>query len=290
MPRITSLCIYPIKSLGGIELESAELDEYGLKFDRLWMLVSPHNGEFITQRQYPSMALFRTELQVGEDSISNGSHSLIVTAPSGNSHSILIEQGANAQRREVPISSSTISVTVWDDVVSAHDEGDDTARFFTKELGVECRMVRVADFTQRRISEKYSPNGDVVHFGDGYPLHIMNEESLRDVNERINQSDTTIPMNRFRANIILSDAPAYSEDTWSLISIGDNMIDVPKATSRCTITTIDQTTAKRGKEPLTTLATYRKEQNKINLGVYGIHRRKSGRISIGDEIIIHSFK
>jgi uncharacterized protein len=285
MPTVTSLCIYPIKSLGGISLNSAELDEYGFKFDRLWMLITPHNGEFITQRQYPSMALFHTALLDGEVSSLNSSQSLLITAPSGNTHSIRIEQNSG----QVQTQSQT-SVTIWDDVVTAQDEGDESAHFFTRELGVECRLVRVADYTQRTISEKYAPNGDVVHFGDGYPLHIMNEETLRDVNNRINQPDTVIEMNRFRANIILNNSPAYSEDTWSLISIGDNMIDIPKATSRCTVTTIDQSTAQRGKEPLATLATYRKEQNKINLGVYGIHRRKSGRIHVGDEVFIHSLK
>ena len=46
--------LYPIKSTYGIEVQSAEVGQYGFKYDREWMLIDESNN-FISQRVYPKV-------------------------------------------------------------------------------------------------------------------------------------------------------------------------------------------------------------------------------------------
>ncbi len=63
---LTHIYIYPIKSLGGISLQTAKVEERGLQYDRRWMLVDK-NGMFLTQREYPQMALL--QVKVNDDKL-----------------------------------------------------------------------------------------------------------------------------------------------------------------------------------------------------------------------------
>src|SRR5688500_6183797 len=59
---ISELFIYPVKSLGGIAVTSAQVTDRGFKHDRRWMLVD-EEGNFMTQRGTPEMALFQAEIK-----------------------------------------------------------------------------------------------------------------------------------------------------------------------------------------------------------------------------------
>jgi uncharacterized protein YcbX len=64
MTSLTGITVYPIKSARGIPVEQWELDEFGLTLDRRWMVVDSA-GEFISQRDYPRMALVIPSLRDG---------------------------------------------------------------------------------------------------------------------------------------------------------------------------------------------------------------------------------
>ena len=123
---------------------------------------------------------------------------------------------------------------------------------------------------------------DQVGFADGYPILLLSEASLDDLNSRL---ETPLPMNRFRPNIVVTNTEHYAEDTWKTIRIGDITLDIVKPCARCAITTTNQDTAERGKEPLKILSTYRNHEHGVIFGQNIIHRNQ-GQINIGDTVEI----
>ena len=228
----------------------------GFVNDRRWLLVDGDN-RFLTQRELPRMALIQPTIE---------GDCLRLSAPGVGDFELPVDQpGARA------------AVSVWKDSgIGAVDQGDPVAAWFSDFLEYDCRLVRFADDAVRPVSPKYAPRPtDQVGFADGYPFLIIAEASLDDLNRRL---DTPLPMNRFRPNIVVADAEPYAEDTWRAIRVGEVEIDVVKPCARCAITTTDQATAARGKEPLRTLATYRNQNGGAMFGQNAIHRTSGGTI------------
>jgi uncharacterized protein YcbX len=130
-----------------------------------------------------------------------------------------------------------------------------------------------------------------VTFADAYPLLVIGESSLADLNDRlIARGAATLPMDRFRPNLILADSPAYAEDTWPRFRVGDIIFRAGGPCARCSVTTTDQATGQLdGPEPLQTLATYRRDSvqsSSVNFGQNLIHETKSGVLRVGDTLTI----
>ena len=263
--RVSQINIYPIKSCAELSLAAAPIGVTGFVNDRRWLLVDADQC-FLTQRELPRMALIQPTI---EDDC------LRLTAPGVGSIELPIDQpGAG------------VGVSVWKDSgISAIDQGDPVAAWFSTFLEHDCRLVRFADDAVRPVSPKYAPRPtDRVGFADGFPFLIISEASLTDLNRRL---ETPLPMNRFRPNIVVTDTEPYAEDTWRAIRAGDVEIDVVKPCARCAITTTDQVTAARGKEPLRTLATYRIGQNGgAMFGQNAIHRTSGGTLHVGDDVVV----
>ena len=127
---------------------------------------------------------------------------------------------------------------------------------------------------------------------DGFPYLILSQASLDDLNERIAPSGSpdggvTIPMDRFRPNLVIAGGDAFQEDGWKEIGIGDVRFQLVKPCARCVVTTTDQRTGERGKEPLRTLATYRRDGEKVLFGMNAMGS-VSGMIRVGDEVTVLS--
>jgi uncharacterized protein YcbX len=74
-----------------------------------------------------------------------------------------------------------------------------------------------------------------------------------------------------------------AEDGWSRLRIGGVPFRVAEACPRCAITTTDQKTGTRGKEPLRTLATYRRFDGEVFFGRNLIHD-ELGTVCLGDRV------
>ncbi|CAA9573561.1 MAG: Flavodoxin reductases (ferredoxin-NADPH reductases) family 1 [uncultured Thermomicrobiales bacterium] len=264
---VTALYHYPIKSCAGAALDVAALDARGIVHDREFMLVDAANGRFLTQRELPRMALITPRLDDGADTV------LTVSAP-----------GVSPLSVPVRASGPTREVIVWRDGCRVVDQGDEIARWFAAFLGVACRLVRLADDFERKVDPAYATSArDQVGFADGFPLLLISEESLADLNARLAEP---LPMNRFRPNVVVAGAGGpFAEDGWSRVRIGGTILHVVKACARCAITTTDQRTAAVGKEPLTTLATYRRGERGVLFGQNLIHEGP-GTIRLGDRVEI----
>lgn len=267
----SALHLYPVKSCRGLAVPSAEVDDHGFVGDRRFMVVTEDEGMFLTQRSHPRMALIETSLTPDTLILSTPKHGS-VSVPRTSS----LTPHASIQRR----------VTVWRSTTSADDCGDEPAGWLSDFLGLPLRLVRMGGTFQRPIVKPTAQPGDVVSFADGYPFLVVSEASLADLNSRLVQP---LPMNRFRPNLVVAGCAAFAEDAWSRVRIGDVVFRNAGPCARCPITTTDQDTAERGKEPLKTLATYRRDPGDptdVNFGTNLIHETKRGTVRVGDVVQI----
>lgn len=238
--RISTLHVYPIKSCRGLSLTKVQLTPRGFARDREWMVVEP-SGAFLTQREAPRLALVQTELTAEH---------LIVSAPGREPLLIpLVSRETKPSR----------SIQVWSFSGPADDEGEAVAAWWSDYLGRPARLVRWNPEVVRWSDPKWTgdfraPNA----FSDGYPILVISEASLTDLNQR-RQPEAPLPMNRFRPNLVLTGTNPYAEDHHSQLLIGDIELKAVKPCPRCVVTTTNQETGLvDGKDPLQTLATYRR--------------------------------
>lgn len=259
---VTGLYRYPVKSCAGSAVEAVEVDQRGIRHDRELMLVDARSGLFLTQREHPRMALIRPSIAEGV---------LRAEAP-----------GVAPLRLRLTRRGDPRPVVIWRDRCAAVDQGDTAAAWFGAFLGVACRLVRMADGFVRRVDPTYAAEaGDQVGFADGYPFLLISVESLADLNARLDQP---LPMNRFRPNIVVrGDGTAFAEDDWRRITIGEITFSIVKPCARCVITTTDQETAAVGKEPLATLATFRRAERGVFFGQNLVHAG-TGTLRVGDAV------
>ena len=260
MVEVAALYIYPVKSCAGIRCEQAILDARGLRHDRGWMIVDGHD-EFVTQREQPRLALLTPQLDAD---------TLRLTTPEGHTVSIPTTGVVGPTRR----------VRVWRDWCEAVDQGGAAAQFLSDWLGESVRLVKMADTSKRRVDPRYAKTPALTGFSDGYPLLLLSEASLDDLNARL---DTPLPMNRFRPNLVVTGCERFAEDGWKQLKINTITFNVAKPCERCVVTTTDQATGKRGVEPLRTLATYRRAGTKVYFGQNIIHRTE-GSIAVGESV------
>jgi uncharacterized protein YcbX len=265
MLTVSGLYIYPVKSLGGIALNAATLTDRGFEYDRRWMLVDDNN-HFISQREVAAMALLKVSLH---------EQGLLIRNTGKPDASFLVPfQSANTE---------TTMVTVWGDKCRGRLVSTEANDWFSEQLGMSCKLVYMPDSTHRRVDSRYASNKEITSFSDGYPLLLIGQSSLDDLNSRL---QTPLPMNRFRPNIVFTGGDPFLEDKMKQFDINGVRFFGVKLCARCVITTIDQQTAEKAKEPLKTLSTYRSKNNNIYFG-QNLLFHGSGTISIGDTITIH---
>lgn len=263
--HVSDLYLYPVKSLRGIALESALLDERGFHHDRRWMLVDA-NGVFISQREEHRMALIDVALSA---------HVLSVSAPD-----------MEALRIPLHADGPLMRCRVWRDVVEAIPVSPEADAWFSAFLGVTCRLVYMPNESRRIVDRAWVKEERIVGFADAFPLLIIGQGSLDELNLRLQKrGEPPVPMQRFRPNIVVAETRAFEEDRWQHIRIGEINVDVVKPCARCAIPTVDIETAEAGKEPLRTLSTYRKEGSKVYFGQNAVHRQL-GTIAVGDAVTV----
>lgn len=261
--KLTSIRVYPIKSLGGLELESALIEPQGLQYDRRWMLIDPSERKFMSQRQIPEMALLKVEV---------GSEGLIVSHKKKEIDPIHVPF-AGVKGEQFP-------GIIWNDTVTVESLGKDITKWFSEVLGRPAELVFMPRVEERQVKEKYAPMGSSVSLADRSPFLLIGEGSLADLNGRLSDA---VPMDRFRPNFIFSGGEAFIEDTWGQVQIGENSFHCGGPCGRCKVITIDQDTGVKGDEPFATLATYRRPEKSILFGQMLIWL-SGGKVQVGDEV------
>lgn len=257
---LTEIWIYPVKALGGIRLNSSQVFEKGLCHDRRWMLVD-ENHVFMTQRDFPQLSLFKLSMQENSFRIVHEENSIALPFNSEGIH-------------------ECVETVVWDDPVSTLEVSKGHSEWFSREMGTTCKLVSFPEENPRPVPDAYQIKHEQVSLADGYPLLIIGQSSLDDLNARL---EHPVPMNRFRPNLVFAGGVAFEEDYWRNFSIGANRFSGVKPCARCTVPTVNQDTGAKGKEPLATLSRYRARAGKVFFG-QNVLAIDHNEIREGDEI------
>lgn len=273
--RVGSLYVYPVKGCGGIAPTSAMVAITGLTTegvgDREWMVVDL-DSRFVTQREFPRLALLRTHAHDG---------TLTLTAP----------DMAPLVMSTSRVSESARDVVVWHSEVRGFDAGDEAAAWLSAGLRAEVRLVRFDRSLARACNKDYvGESGAHTLFADGYPALVIGDGSLAELNERLAaRGHPALPMNRFRPNVVLQDLPPFAEDHIETITIGDVVLKLVKPCTRCQVPTTDQESAEVGIEPTRTLGEFRMNEQLggVTFGMNAIVAAGAGHtIDVGAPVTI----
>jgi uncharacterized protein YcbX len=285
MPTISELFVYPVKSCAGIALREARLLATGLEYDRCWMVTDPR-GAMLTQRAYPRMALIEVEL---------GAEELVLRAP-GMSE---LRTPLDAARLDA---ARKVQTEVWRDAAYGIDTGDASAAWFSDFLGVQARLLRFDPDEKRTVDPDYtgSTGGATTLFADGFPLLVIGQASLDDLNTRLTAKGApAIPINRFRPNVVLTGLDAYEEDFVETLSIAvDSAAQEPvelqlvKLCARCPMPTVDQAKGAPDpdwpNEPTDTMSAYRAQPQRNGAITFGnnalVASGAGGWLRVGQEV------
>jgi MOSC domain-containing protein len=264
---IASIHIYPVKAVRAVDLAEAEVQPCGLAGDRRWLVVDP-DGQFITQRAEPTLALVSARYGTGGSLhlSAAGMPPLLVPAP------------AEAEGAEM------LWVSVWRSKVRASAAGAAADAWFSVFLGRPVRLVHLDDPTRRQVDPEFGAPGDRVSFADGYPLLLTAVASLDALGQwLIEEAQPAVPMTRFRPSVVVAGSAPWAEDGWRRIQIGAVPFRVAKPCGRCVVTTIDQQTGERGRQPLAMLGRRRRFGQQLVFG-QNLIPDGTGTIRIGDPV------
>jgi uncharacterized protein YcbX len=260
---LSGMYVYPIKSCAGVGVAEWEVDKFGLRHDRRWMIITAE-GEFLTQREIPAMALIRTRIATIH---------LRVTAPDMPELVLPLE----------PQGGRPVATRVWDDALRVVAPDHKADEWVSRVMGRECQLVYMPEDYVRPVDATYAPDGGRASFADGFPFLLAGEASLADLNSRLPKA---LPMNRFRPNLVVQGSAPWAEDEWASFTVGSIPMRGVKLCARCPVTTTEQSTGQRdGVEPLRTLATFRKRERGVMFGQNVVHYG-TGRLKLGDKLVV----
>ncbi len=272
---LSSIFIYPVKSCAAVALTEAHVENLGLAHDRRWMLVEADSDKFITGRECPELVLLNAKITA------NNALELSAASP------------RTLAARTASITAKQRPVRVWDDDVLAVLADSDTNRALSSWLGRNVELVYFDACSQRILDQKYAQAGDQTAFSDGYPVLLISQASLDELNSKMVANSTVphqpITMRRFRPNLVIGGTiAAHAEDKWQRVQIGAALFDVVKPCVRCVFTTVDADLGARDPtgEPLTTLKNYRRTPKGITFGMNLIPRNPGVMIRVGDVLSV----
>lgn len=263
MISLSQLHIYPVKSMRGLALSHAQISPSGAAFDRIFMIAGT-DGTFITARRYPQMLLFTPAL------LQDG---LYLRAPDGSSATV----------RYADFTAQSFPAEVWGNHFSARTAPAEINAWLSGFFSQQVQLRWLGEELTRRVKNHAAVP---LSFADGFPYLLTSEASLRDLQTRC---PAGVSMTQFRPNLVVTGSPAWDEDRWQTIRIGEIIFDVAKPCSRCVLTTVSPEHGRQhpGGEPLATLQGFRtaRDGNDIDFGL-NLLARNSGIIRPGDEVQI----
>jgi uncharacterized protein YcbX len=261
--RVESLHVYPVKGMRGRSLVSTGVARHGIVHDRRWMVTDP-DGAFLTQRQVARLAQFDALADEAGLTMRHGERSCVAAIP--------------------PKGAERITVTIWNDVMSAVRADAASEAWLSDALGRACRLAYMDDPDMRPVDQEFAEPADHVGFADGFPLLAANDASLASLNAAL---DHPVGMERFRPSVTISGLPAWSEDRWRLLRIGTMMFRAPKPSTRCVVITRDQVTGETPHpgEPLRTLGRINRTEDGIVFGA-NLIPLAPGTLAVGDTVTV----
>ncbi|WP_166355059.1 MOSC domain-containing protein [Phytoactinopolyspora limicola] len=271
---IGELNVYPVKSTRGHSVESVDVEPWGLAADRRWMVVDA-SGTVVTARVFSRL--------------------LTVTATHHSPGRVTLERpGAEPVSVDATGDAELVPVTIWRSQLKAAHPSPEADRWFSALLNHDVRLVWLDEPTRRSVNPAHGRESDRVSFADGYPVLLTTTSSLRQLNDWIvadaldrgEPAPDPLPMRRFRPNVVIENDEPFSEDEWTRVQLGDVTFRVAKPCARCVLTTIDPDTLLKGREPIRTLARYRRWDGKVWFGI-NLIPDSAGTLHVGSPVVPH---
>lgn len=263
--HLAEIWIYPVKSLAGTSVSEAMAEESGFMFDRRWVVVDA-SGKFLTQREHPEMALIDVTL--------NETHLVL------HDRHLLDDQICISYSQT--FTGILEQVQIWNDIVMAYAVSDEANAWLSRRLGKTVRLMAMQDKTSRVLNLPYLEKDFALSFADEFPYLLTSDASLEDLNSKL---PTPVDMRRFRPNLVITGNEPFEEDSWKQIKIGSVIFSVCKPCERCMVINVDPDEGVRNREPLKTLASFRKRDRKILFG-QDLVALNEGIIRVGDKVIV----
>ncbi len=208
-------------------------------------MVVDNQNRFLTQRTHPQMSLVETDMRNGQ---------LILSSFGMEEHVV----------PKVSLGMKTIATRVFNDPVNAIELDIATNEWISQALDTPCKLVCFPENETRLCKPDVARPGDHTKFADAFPLLIISQASLDDLNSKL---VVPVGMDRFRPNLVIRGCEAFAEDQWESIQINGTNIRMLQTCSRCSVPTVDQKTGMlSGPEPIQTLSTYRQWDDEIYFG------------------------
>lgn len=263
MSKLEKIFVYPVKSLGGFERKRTRLCDEGLEWDRMWMLAD-EEGKFLTQREFPTLNQLKIEELENEFLIMDPNNDFLLI-PKFN------QKSNDKILFKVNIWGSEFDAEIWEPYAS---------QWLSTYLDKRVVLVRMIHKNRLKKTDHW-PEEFSVNFSDGYPIHVVNINSVRKVSDWSNEE---IFPTQFRPNFLINDLEAFEEDKIKSFTISDQKFGIIKKCDRCIMTTIKPLEGKIHKQPLASLAKYRSKGNKVNFGIYAIPLKNSDQNYLDIEV------
>lgn len=276
--ELTGIGIHPVKSTAIRHVREADVRPWGLAGDRRWMVVDA-DGALVTARELH--ALFRITADTPE------------TTPPSRTPLRLSADGHDWIDVKEP-DSEPIPVRLHSHELLARPADTAASTWLRDVLGRDdLTLVWCDDPTRRALNPSYSRIGDHTAFADGYPVTLASLDSLARLNDWIVddallrgvEPPAALPIERFRANLVVKGADPFAEDDWRQVRIGDVTFRKAKLVDRCVMTTISLQDLETGKEPIRTLARHRQWDGKTWFAIQLIPET-TGVIAVGDPVVV----
>jgi uncharacterized protein len=237
MPKIAELFVYPVKSCAGVAMHEVAIVPTGFEYDRNWMVIDD-SGTFVTQREHPKLALVKPQFANG---------GLILEAPGMEPLHVSANDGGEP-----------LSISLFGETHQALSTDAAADAWFSKYLGGSFRLGKCDPATLRKGGVQY-PERDAAptSFVDNYGILVISQASHAALNQKLPES---VPMNRFRPNIVVSGVGEHDEDYFSNARCGEVALRFVNPCYRCSMTSIDQKIGTSGLEVLPVLTTYRYDE------------------------------
>jgi uncharacterized protein YcbX len=264
--KLAAIQVYPVKSMAGQSVAQAEVEPWGLRDDRRWVVLEPDGSRLSAREEHRMLGLSALPTAGGIELCSRDGGGLVVATP--------------IDGELVPTSVSRLE--------SVRLAADEAHHWLSRVLDRPVRLAWLDDPHRRSVAEDHGGlDGDSLTLADAGPLLLTTTSSLRQLNDWI-PDDQTVDMARFRPNVVVDDVPEpFDEDLWRTIRIGTATFRFTEVCSRCVMTTLDPQTLNGGKEPLRTLARFRQWDHKTWFGIRLVPVGRSV-IRVGDDLQILS--
>lgn len=276
--ELVGIGLHPVKSTAIRHVPQAEVRPWGLAGDRRWMVVDADNV-LVTARELHELFTI-TAATPGTAPPSAGPLRL---SADGHDPIDVAEPG-----------TAPIPVRLHRHDLLARPADESASAWVREVLGrADLRLVWCDDPGRRALNPTYSRPGDHTAFADGYPVTLASLDSLALLNEwmveeallRGEESPTLLPIERFRANLVVQGAEPFAEDDWGRVRVGDVTFRKARLVDRCVMTTISPTDLTTSKEPIRTLARHRRWEGQTWFAIQLIPET-SGSIELGDAVVV----